>query len=346
MKKNSFTPISKIGEFELIKKITNNVISYQKTTKLGVGDDAAIVSFSKNKNLLVSTDMLVEGIHFDCTYTPLKHLGYKSVVVNVSDICAMNAAPTQATVSIAIPNKFSVEMIQEIYDGIKLACKNYSVDLVGGDTTATAGPLVISVNILGESLGSKLSLRSGAQNNDIVIVTGSLGAAYLGLQILEREKLIFKESAEVQPDLNSYKYILERQLKPEARIDVIKNLKNLKVIPTSMIDISDGLSSELSHISKSSNLGIKIFIDKIPFAKETRKTAEELNIDLLVSALFGGEDYELLFTVSLADFEKIKNNPIYSPIGHISKDVNGVKLYDSSGKSVEINHNSWTAFQK
>jgi thiamine-monophosphate kinase len=249
-------------------------------------------------------------------------------------------------VSIAIPNKFSVEMIQEIYDGIKLACKNYSVDLVGGDTTATAGPLVISVNILGESLGSKLSLRSGAQNNDIVIVTGSLGAAYLGLQILEREKLIFKDSAEVQPDLKNYKYILERQLKPEARIDVIKNLKNLKVIPTSMIDISDGLSSELNHISKSSNLGIKIFIDKIPFAKETRKTAEELNIDLLVSALFGGEDYELLFTVSLADFEKIKNNPIYSPVGHISKDVNGVKLYDSSGKSVEINHNSWTAFQK
>ena len=346
MKKNSFTPISKIGEFELIKKITNNIISYQKATKLGVGDDAAILSFSKNKNLLVSTDMLVEGIHFDCTYTPLKHLGYKSIVVNVSDICAMNATPTQVTVSIAIPNKFSVEMIQQIYDGIKLACKNYSVDLVGGDTTATAGPLVISVSILGESFGPKLSLRNGAKNNDIIIVTGSLGAAYLGLQILEREKLIFKDNAEVQPDLNSYKYILERQLKPEARVDVIKNLKSLNVVPTSMIDISDGLSSELNHISKSSNFGIKIFVDKIPFAKETRRTAEELNVDLLVSALFGGEDYELLFTVSLADFEKIKNNPIYSPIGHISKSVTGVNFYDSSGKSVEFNHSSWTAFQK
>ena len=218
----------------------------------------------------------------------------------------MNATPTQVTVSIAIPNKFSVEMIQQIYDGIKLACKNYSVDLVGGDTTATAGPLVISVSILGESFGPKLSLRNGAKNNDIIIVTGSLGAAYLGLQILEREKLIFKDNAEVQPDLNSYKYILERQLKPEARVDVIKNLKSLNVVPTSMIDISDGLSSELNHISKSSNFGIKIFVDKIPFAKETRRTAEELNVDLLVSALFGGEDYELLLQFRWLILKKLK----------------------------------------
>ena len=341
-----FTPISKIGEFGLINRLSKNIIPKHTETKMGIGDDAAVLSISKDCDHLISTDMLVGGIHFDINYAPLKHLGYKSIVANISDICAMNGLPTHALVSIAVPNKYSVEMIEELYVGIKLACNNFSIDLIGGDTTASSGPLNISITMFGKSDSKKVTYRSGSKPNDVLVVTGNLGAAYLGLQILERENTIFKENNFSQPNLSAYSYLLERQLKPEPRIDVIKNFKKLNIIPTSMIDISDGLSSELIHLSNSSNLGLKVFADKIPIADETQKTSKELNLDPTVCALHGGEDYELLFTLSLKNYEAIKDNSAFSAIGHTTRESDKVELFTGENISINLKEDGWDHFRK
>ena len=345
MSNKSFTPISEIGEFGLIDRLSKNIKTKNPETKKGIGDDAAVLSISKDLDHLVSTDMLVGGVHFDITYAPLKHVGYKSIVSNISDICAMNGLPSHALVSIAIPNKYSVEMIEELYGGIQLACDNYSIDLIGGDTTASAGPLNISITMFGKVDSVKTAYRSGSKPNDVLVVTGDLGAAYLGLQILERENSIFQQNKLSQPNLSAYSYLLERQLKPEARIDVIKNFEKLNIVPTSMIDISDGLSSELIHLANTSGLGLKVFADKIPIADETKKTSNELNLDPIVCALHGGEDYELLFTLSLSDYEKIKDVSSFSAIGHTTNKKDQVELFTADGGSINLKEDGWDAFK-
>ncbi len=339
-----FTPISKIGEFNLIKQITAKFSYHNKSTKSDIGDDAAVLSFSKTQDSLISTDMLVEGVHFDPTYCPMKHVGYKSIVANISDICAMNGVAKHVLVSLAIPNKYSVELISELYEGIRLACKNYNLDLIGGDTTANQTGLVISVTIIGAATKNKITYRSGAQDTDLLVVSGDLGAAYLGLQILEREKRIFDKNTKVQPVLDGYSYILERQLKPEPRKDVVDLLIELGVQPTSMIDISDGLSSECIHISKNSSVGIKIFKNKIPTSKFTKLAAEELGVDPVMCALHGGEDYELLFTTPLGDYNKLTNNPHLSIIGHVTKKNTKVELIGENGDSIDLKKEGWDSF--
>ena len=300
------TEIADLGEFGLIDRI-NQHISLQNLTSLkGIGDDAAVIDIGA-ENLLVSTDMLVEGTHFDLSYTPIQHLGYKAVAVNISDIAAMNGKPEQIVVSLALSNRFSVEAIDALYEGIQSACKNYNVDLVGGDTTASPSGLVISITDICRVKKNKTVLRSGAKANDILCVTGDLGAAYLGLQVLEREKEVFQANPNMQPELEKYDYVVGRQLKPEARMDIIYELEEKNVVPTSMIDISDGLASELFHLAKNSKTGIKIFEDKIPVDSMTYDTAIEFKVDPITAALNGGEDYELLFTISPTDFEKLKN---------------------------------------
>ena len=342
-----FTPISEIGEFGLIDRLLENINIKHTETKMGIGDDAAVLSISKDFDHLVSTDMLVGGVHFDITYAPLKHVGYKSIVTNISDICAMNGLPTHALISIAVPNKYSVEMIEEIYVGIKLACDNYAIDLIGGDTTASSGPLIISITIFGKTETQRVTYRSGSKPNDVLVVTGNLGAAYLGLQILERENSIFQENKLSQPNLGAYSYLLERQLKPEPRIDVIKIFKKLNIVPTSMIDISDGLSSELIHLSNSSGLGLKVFANQIPISDETKKTSKELNLDPLVCALHGGEDYELLLTLSLNDYEKIKDVGVFSAIGHTVKQKDHrVELFTAGNGSINLKEEGWDPFKK
>jgi len=294
------TPISELGEFGLIAHLTDSVKIKNSSTLKGIGDDAAVLDYN-GKNILVTTDLLVEGIHFNLIYTPLKHLGYKSVVVNLSDICAMNGIPRQITVSIAISSKFSVEALEELYKGITLACEHYGVDLVGGDTSSSLTGLLISVTAVGEVQQNDIVYRNGAKENDLICVSGDLGGAYMGLQLLEREKKNFSETSQIQPDLARYDYILERQLKPEARTDIIQKLKKTGIKPTSMIDISDGLSSELLHICKNSKTGCRIYSQKIPIDIATCNMANEFNISPETAALNGGEDYELLFTVSLND---------------------------------------------
>ena len=346
MANTKFTTISEIGEFGLIERLSKNITNRHKETQLGIGDDAAVLSITKDLRHLVSTDMLVEGVHFDITYSPLKHVGYKSIVVNISDICAMNGFPTHALVSIAVPNKYSVEMIEKIYSGIKLACDNFSIDLIGGDTTASVGTLTISITVFGKAQNSRLTYRSGAQLNDLLVVTGDLGGAYLGLQILERENSIFQKNELSQPDLSPYSVILERQLKPEPRLDIIRNLEHLHVTPTSMIDVSDGLGSELIHLSNASEKSLRVFADKIPLSPITQKTAKELNLDPIVCALNGGEDYELLFTISLKDYKKIQDTGLYTAIGHISDKKNKVELIANNNKSVNLKDKGWDSFSK
>jgi len=346
MKKQKFTPISELGEVGLINKITNNLPIKHESTIKGVGDDSAVLCLDNNKSQLISTDMLVEGIHFDPSYCPLKHVGYKSIIVSASDIYAMNGTPHQALISIAIPNKYSVEAISDIYDGVRLACSNYNIDLIGGDTTATSNNLVINIVIVGQAETNKITYRSGAKMNDLLVVSGDLGGSFLGLQILEREKMIFEQNQKSQPVLEEYSLLLEKQLKPESRDDVIKKLNQLKVVPTSMIDISDGLSSECIHIAKASNVGLNIHEEKIPISETTKKTAKELNLDPVVCALHGGEDYELLFTVSLQDFAKINKAPQFSVVGHVANKKNGVKLITSAGQSLDLKKNSWDSFIK
>lgn len=331
--------INELGEFGLIDLLTRGIEPKNESTIYGVGDDAAVASYSGNKTV-ITTDILTEGIHFDLTYTPLKHLGYKAVVVNLSDVYAMNAIPQQIVVSIAISSKFSAEMLEEIYSGIKLACEYYQVDLVGGDTTSSLTGLVINVTAIGVAKEGSITYRKGAQKSDLICVSGDLGAAFLGLQVLEREKQVFSDGTGAQPEFLGYEYILERQLKPEARHDIVAALEDKGILPTSMIDISDGLSSELIHISKSSCVGCKVFADKIPIATETIKVSEELNLEPISIALNGGEDYELLFTVPIAEYDKIKSLEGISVIGHITDESDGCYLVVGDN-AIEIKALGW-----
>ena len=340
MDNKKHTELANFGEFGLIDHLTSDIKLQHISTVKGVGDDAAVLDFEGNQ-IVVTTDMLAEGIHFNLMYVPLRYLGYKSVVVNLSDVFAMNAQPKQITVSLAISNKFSVENIDELYEGIKLACSKYGVDLVGGDTTSSMTGLVISITAIGDAKKEDLVYRSGAKVNDLVCVSGDLGGAYLGLQLLERENEVFKISPKEQPRLEGYDYILERQLKPEARGDVIAAFEKLGVKPTSMIDISDGLSSEILHLCKNSKVGCAIYEDKIPLDFQTKQFAEELRINPLVAALNGGEDYELLFTFSIADHDKIKNDPDMTIIGHITEEKEGANLVTGTGTTIPLQAQGW-----
>jgi thiamine-monophosphate kinase len=339
------TELSSLGEFGLIKHLTRFIELKNDSTVKGVGDDAAVLDY-KNKQVVVSTDMLVEGVHFDLTYVPLKHLGFKSVSVNLSDIYAMNAVPRQITVSFAVSNRFSVEALEELYAGMMMACKKHQVDIVGGDTTTSKSGLIISITAIGEAETNELVYRNGAKEGDLLCVTGDLGAAYLGLQLLEREKKIYLESPGVQPDLEGNDYILERQLKPEARKDIPPLLKMLEVKPTSMIDVSDGLASEILHLTSQSETGCNLFEEKIPIDPSTYNTAREFNLDPTVCALSGGEDYELLFTISQTDFPKIKANPDITVIGHITNKKDGTNLITKGGTSHPLTAQGWDPLLK
>ncbi len=337
------TEISELGEFGLIDQVTRDMVLHHDETILGIGDDAAIIS-NDGDATLVSTDLLLEGIHFDLMYHPLKHLGYKAVIVNLSDILAMNAIPKQITVSIAVSNRFSVESIEEIYKGIKLACDTYQVDLVGGDTTASPKGLVISITAIGTQKLEKIVKRSGAKPGDYIYVSGDLGAAYLGLQLLEREKKIYMEHPQLQPQLNENKYLIERILKPEARKDIIRLLAHANVLPTAMIDLSDGLSSDLMHICKQSGTGALLEEDKVPINPEAEQMAIEFHLDPITCALNGGEDYELLFCISPEDRDKIKNLPSFYYIGEMTTADKGIQLRTVHGNLHELKAQGWKHF--
>ena len=339
----SKTPISSLGEFGLIEHLTHSFKLNNKSSLLGVGDDAAVLEF-KNTQTLVSTDLLIEGVHFDLSYVPLKHLGYKAVVVNLSDLFAMYATPSQITVSIAVSNRFPLEALEELYQGIGLACKNYNIDLVGGDTTSSTQGLIISITALGSASKEKIVRRKGAKENDLIVVSGDLGGAYAGLQVLEREKAVFKVNPNSQPDLSSYTYSIGRQLKPEARGDVIDLLNSLEIVPTAMIDISDGLSSELLHISKASQVGCHIYEEKLPIDPEVLSICEEFKFNSTTAALNGGEDYELLFTIDQKDYEKIKNHPLLTVIGHCADLKRGNQLITGLGQQIALEAQGWNSF--
>lgn len=339
------TELTALGEFGLIDHLTQYVELHNPSSVKGIGDDAAVIKYDNDKSTLVSTDMLVEGIHFDLTYVPLKHLGYKSIIVNLSDICAMNGTPKQVTVSIAVSNRFSVEAMEELYEGMLLACKRYHVDLVGGDTTSSTSGLIISVTAIGEAKKEDIVYRNGAKEKDLLCLSGDVGGAYMGLQVLEREKFVFKDNPNLQPDLVGNDYILERQLKPEARVDIVELLKKLDVKPTSMIDVSDGLASELLHICKQSEVGCELYEEKIPLDPQTYDRAREFSLDPTVCALSGGEDYELLFTIPMSDYEKVKNVPDFTIIGHMTAKTSGVNLVAKAGTSHPITAQGWNAFK-
>jgi thiamine-monophosphate kinase len=339
------TELSELGEFGLIEQIKKSVVLIQPSSLKGIGDDAAVLEHN-NRVTLVSTDMMVEGVHFDLSYVPLKHLGYKAAVVNFSDIYAMNGCPEQILVSIAISNRFSVESVEEIYAGLLLACKKYKVDLVGGDTSTSPSGLTLSMTIVGSAEKSKVVYRSGAKEKDLICVSGDLGGAYMGLQILEREKEIFRENPNIQPDLEGNDYILERQLKPEARKDIIELLSDLAIQPNAMIDISDGLASEIIHLCRQSGTGCHLYEEKIPIDPQTAERARQFNLDPSLCALSGGEDYELLFTIPIKDHEKIKNLPEITIIGHITDRNTGTQLITRDGKQHPITAQGWDAFLK
>jgi len=342
---NSRTELSTLGEFGLIDYLTKNIELKHQSSVYGIGDDAAVLDAGEKK-VLISTDLLTEGVHFDLTFMPLKHLGYKSVVVNLSDIIAMNATPSQITVSIGMSNRFSVEAIAELYSGIKLACKNYNVDLIGGDTTSTASGSVISITAIGFADEKKIVYRNGAKENDLVCVSGDLGAAYAGLMILEREKTVFEANREMQPELSGNDYIMERHLKPEARIDILKILTDIKLQPSAMIDISDGLASELKHICKQSGVGATLYEDKIPIDQKTWDSARSVNMDPTTYAMNGGEDYELLFTIKQQEYEKVKNLADISVIGHITAASAGINLISKNNVSAPIEAQGWDGLKK
>ncbi|SMB98248.1 thiamine-phosphate kinase [Hymenobacter roseosalivarius DSM 11622] len=333
---SDITPLDKVGEFGLIRRIQETITLRQPSTTLGIGDDAAILTPAAQHDIVVSTDLLVEGVHFDLTFCPLKHVGYKAVAVNVSDIAAMNALPTQIVVGLAIGSRYSVEAIEELYEGMRMACEAYNVDLVGGDTSASRGGLTISITALGQVETGRAVRRSGAQPNDLICVTGDLGGAFLGLQVLEREKAAFLADPDMQPELANYTYVLQRQLRPEARMDVIHELRDLGLTPTSMIDISDGLASEILHICTASGTGARIFSENLPAANPMLEVANEFNLDPIMCMLNGGEDYELLFTLPLADHTKIKNHPDITILGHITEKSDGVNLITKAGQPVPI----------
>ncbi|RKU64729.1 thiamine-phosphate kinase [Parabacteroides sp. AF17-3] len=339
------TEIATLGEFGLIRHLTEKIELKNKSTVKGVGDDAAVLDY-KEKQVLVTTDLLLEGIHFDLTYVPLKHLGYKSAVVNFSDIYAMNGKPKQITVSLGISKRFSVEELEEFYSGLQLACDIYGVDIVGGDTSASLTGLCISITCIGEGEKEKIVTRSGAKDTDLVCVSGDLGAAYMGLQLLEREKRVFKGEKEFTPDFTGKEYLLERQLKPEARKDIIELLDKAGIVPTSMMDISDGLSSELLHISKQSNVGCRIYEDRIPIDYQTAAMAEQFNMNLSTAALNGGEDYELLFTVPLTVHDKVSEMKGVKVIGHITRPELGNYLVGRDGGEVELKAQGWNSLNE
>jgi len=343
-KNQSRTPLSKLGEFGLIEHLTEQFEIKQSSTIKSIGDDAAVLDFKK-KQIVVTTDMLVEGVHFDLSYVPLKHLGYKSVIVNLSDVYAMNAEATQITVSIAVSNRFPLEALEALYEGIALASKIYNVDVVGGDTTSSTSGLLISITAIGVVNADDVVYRKGAKPNDLLVVSGDLGAAYMGLQILEREKEVFKVNPNNQPDLDAYTYIMERQLKPEARKDIIKLLKDLNVKPTAMIDVSDGLSSEILHICKASKVGCDVYEDKLPLDPQVISSCEEFNIDSTTVVLNGGEDYELLMTISQDDFPKIKANPNFTVIGFMTDENSGANLVTRAETKIPLQAQGWKNFE-
>ena len=335
------TEISSLGEFGLIHRLTEGIELKNESSKYGVGDDAAVLSYPTEKQVLITTDLLMEGVHFDLIYVPLKHLGYKAAVVNFSDIYAMNGTPKQITVSLALSKRFSVEDMEELYAGIRLACEEYDVDIVGGDTSSSLTGLAISITCIGEADKDKVVYRNGAKETDLVCVTGDLGAAYMGLQLLEREKVALKGKTDVQPDFSGKEYLLERQLKPEARRDIIEKLAEEGIQPTSMMDISDGLSSELLHICTQSKVGCRVYEEHIPIDYQTAVMAEEFNMNLTTCALNGGEDYELLFTVPISDHEKISEMEGVKLIGHITKPELGCALITRDGQEFELKAQGW-----
>lgn len=339
------TEISKYGEFGLIRHLTEKIKLQNPSSVKGVGDDAAVLDY-KDKQVLVTTDLLLEGVHFDLIYTPLKHLGYKAAIVNFSDIYAMNGRPKQITVSLGVSKRFTVENLEDIYAGITLACENYGVDLVGGDTSASLTGLIISITCIGEAEKDKIVYRNGAVENDLICVSGNLGSAYMGLQLLEREKLVFEGQHEnVQPDFSGKEYILQRQLKPEARKDIIERLAEKGIQPTAMMDISDGLSSELIHICSQSNVGCRVYEDKIPINMQAAVMAEELNMNIVTAALNGGEDYELLFTCKLEDYEKIITLEDVGIVGHITKPELSMNLTGRNGEEIPLKAQGWNSLE-
>ncbi len=344
-KNETRSSLSDLGEFKLIEHLTKDATQKHKSTIKGVGDDCAVLEY-KNKQILVTTDLLIEGVHFDLSYMPLKHLGYKAVMVNLSDVYAMNGMAKQITVSIAVSNRFPLEALEELYAGIHLACKMYDIDLIGGDTTSSTKGMLISITAIGEADKKDVVYRNGAKPNDLLVVSGDLGAAYLGLQVLEREKQVFQVNQNAQPELDNYTYLVERQLKPEARKDIVKLLKELEVKPTSMIDISDGLSSEILHICSQSKVGCNLYEEKIPLDQQVISTCEEFNLDSTTIALSGGEDYELLFTVSQEDYPKIKGNPHLTVIGHITEESEGKNLITRANQKIEIIAQGWNAMNE
>ena len=341
----SVSELDQLGEFGLIDHLTQNIKLQNASSKKGVGDDAAVIEY-KDKQTLVTTDLLVEGVHFDMIYMPLKHLGYKAVSVNLSDVYAMNAIPKQITVSIAVSNRMSIEALEELYEGIYLACEIYGVDVVGGDTTSSTSGLIISITAIGEGEKDKLVYRDGAKESDLICVSGDLGGAFMGLQLLEREKQIYNENPKVQPDFSGYDYLLERQLKPEPRKDVIDMFKEIGIHPTSMIDVSDGLSSDLIHICRQSEVGCTIYEDKIPLDHSTINAADEMKLDPTVCALNGGEDYELLFTISQDDYEKIKDQKRVAVIGHVTPDKGRYQFISKGDQVQELSAQGWNSILK
>ena len=339
------TEISTLGEFGLIRHLTKDMTTNQPSTKKGIGDDAAVLNFG-TKRTLITTDLLLEGVHFNLEYVPLKHLGYKAAVVNFSDIYAMNATPTQITVSLGISKRFSVEDLEELYSGIRLACERYNVDLVGGDTSASMTGLTISITCLGTAAAKDIVYRNGAKPNDLICVTGNLGTAYMGLQLLERERIVMQANENATPAFEGREYLLERQLKPEARHDIIAKLREAGIKPTAMMDISDGLSSELMHICTQSNVGCCVFEDKLPIDYQAAALAEEMNLNIVTCALNGGEDYELLFTCSLDDYEKLIPIEDVYLIGHITKPEHGINLIGRNGEEISLKAQGWNAFKQ
>jgi thiamine-monophosphate kinase len=340
------TEIATLGEFGLIDHLTEGIEKVNDSTKYGIGDDAAVLQYAPEREVLVTTDLLMEGVHFDLTYVPLKHLGYKSAIVNFSDIYAMNGTPRQITVSLAVSKRFSVEDMEQLYSGIRLACQQYGVDIVGGDTTSSLTGLAISITCIGDAEKGKAVYRNGAKETDLVCVSGDLGAAYMGLQLLEREKAVLKQADGVQPDFAGKEYLLERQLKPEARKDIIEKLAEAHVQPTAMMDISDGLSSELLHICKQSKAGCRVYEEHIPIDYQTAVMAEEFNMNLTTCAMNGGEDYELLFTVPLADHEKVSEIDGVRVIGHITKPELGTYLITRDGQEFELKAQGWNPLKE
>ena len=339
------TSIAQLGEFGLIDHLTKNFEINQESTLKGIGDDAAVLDFGTRKTV-VSTDLLIEGVHFDLAYMPLKHLGYKAVVVNLSDICAMNAKPTQITVSIAVSNRFPLEALEELYEGITRAAKAYNVDVIGGDTTSSQKGMIISITALGEADENEIVYRNGAKATDLLVVTGDIGAAYMGLQVLEREKQVFQVNPNSQPDLDTYTYLIERQLKPEARTDIRTLLHALEIQPTAMIDVSDGISSEIMHLCKQSNTGCNLYEDKLPLDPQFISVCEEFNIDSTTIAINGGEDYELLFTIAITDFDKIKGNPNFTVIGHMTEPSEGTHLITRANTKIPLKARGWNALSE